>query len=846
MIQKLRRNNKGAALMLVLVAVALVTVLVTTMITASLINIQMKASERKGIENFYNADSYMDLVKTVVKTDANKILDAAYKELLINYKASASDATKKNAFYANFVNSYFKSMVGVTPEQAAVIQASGTSGNQVEQRLSNYAGRMLTFDGGDLDQGRKGYADFIETETEPSGSVKIKLKNADDWVSDLVKDGKLVVTIKGIEAEKDPYDVTKYTGTIWLRGVEVKYTDDYDYQTTVRTDMKIEAEYPNPNIKPDVLDPSDWVVVADGTLTSYVGGNDVNFEGNVCSISGVEVDKNVKTNFTSKKIVTNGAIAARNSGTINVNTESPIYSNGEIKEEGEYDAVWAKDIFIDGGTYVGEGNVYLADDLQFEHSRTAYGTSSATFKSASGETNNFIGYGTGKQKNALNNSAIIFNTDKFSLDMGGLNKLILTGNAFINVPVGTEADGTIKYDQISEGESISYKGLQTVYLVNTEMLGDRIKSNPVMQVALENEFNLATESVTDYITAQLNDYMNGTKTLHGINFTGLLDPANPFKYDAVTGLSGTQIYIFLNFKDLDSAKDYFRQYYNSDLNNDASGNNLIEESLAELNLSANLSLPNGGSSELNGILANYITSSGSVNFQYSAGTYKDNSSEVSGAAKYNLLFSKLLGSLQVSGQAGADVLNKISIYSRFANDTNLQDLSEILVNGSREANTANEVKIVAPIKYGSIYDAYQVKYYHAADTTGNTNDLLNGIDYNIRKPAIIFADSNITVNNNFYGLIVARGNVVIKKNFSGLVIAGGEVAGMPAGNVYYYDGNTYTYNKGMITNIMWETALGSYVADYIKFFKASTADGEIKAFMQDVKVTYDNWQENPE
>ena len=47
MMYKLRKNNKGAALMMVLVAVALVTVLVTTMITASLINIQMKASERK-------------------------------------------------------------------------------------------------------------------------------------------------------------------------------------------------------------------------------------------------------------------------------------------------------------------------------------------------------------------------------------------------------------------------------------------------------------------------------------------------------------------------------------------------------------------------------------------------------------------------------------------------------------------------------------------------------------------------------------------------------------------------------------------------------------------------------
>ena len=88
---KLRKNNKGAALMLVLVAVALVTVLVTTMLTASLINIQMKASERKGIENFYSADTYMDLVKSVVKTDADKVLDSAYKKLLVGYTGSASE-----------------------------------------------------------------------------------------------------------------------------------------------------------------------------------------------------------------------------------------------------------------------------------------------------------------------------------------------------------------------------------------------------------------------------------------------------------------------------------------------------------------------------------------------------------------------------------------------------------------------------------------------------------------------------------------------------------------------------------------------------------------------------------
>lgn len=846
MIQKLRKNNKGAALLLVLVAVALVTVLVTTMITASLINIQMKASERKGIENFYEADAYMDLVKTVIKNDANKVLDSAYKELLINYKASSSAAVNKNTFFANFVESYFNSMVGLTPANAAAIQSSGTPGNQVEQRLSKYAGRILTFDGGDLDQGRNAYSDFVEIETDGFGNTNIKLKNADDWVSDLIKEGRLVVSIKGIEAEKDPYDLTKYTGTIWLRGVEVKYTDEYDYQSTVRTDMKIVAEYPNPDIKPDTLDPSDWVVVADGTLTSYVGGNEVTVKGNVCSIDGIDVDKAVNTNFISKKILTNGAIKASNSGAIKVDTESPITTNGEIKDEGTYDALWAKDILIDGGSYVGEGNVYLADDLQFEHTKSAYGTSSATFKSASGETNTFIGYGTGKQKNALNNSAIIFNTDKFNLDMSGLSKLVLTGNAFINVPIGTEANGTVKYDQVSEGETISYKGLQTVYLVNTLMLGDRIKSNPVMQIALENEFNIATESVSDYIESQLADYMNGTKKLEGIDFTGLLDPTQPFKYDTVAGINGTQIYIFYNFKDVDSARDYLRQFYSSSLNLDSDGNNLIESTLESVGFASNYKLPNSGSSDLNNILANYISQAATINFQYTAGGYKDNSAENTAASKYNLIFSKLLGSLQTSGSAGADVLSDISIYNKFANDENLQNLSRIIIDGTEIENTTNQVYDVDDIKYRGAYDGYQVKYYHAADNSGNTGDLLTGISYNVRKPAILFADSNITVNNDYYGLIVAKGDVTLKKNFTGLVIAGGAVNGVRAGNVYYYDGNSYTYNKEVITNIMWDSGLSGYVADYIKFFKASTSSGGVTAFTQDVSVTYDNWQENPE
>lgn len=775
MMYKLRKNNKGAALMLVLVAVALVTVLVTTMLTASLINIQMKASERKGIENFYSADTYMDLVKSVVKTDADKVLDSAYKKLLVGYTGSANE---EQNFYMNFASEFEKIVKGSSATKA--------------EALERYADRILSYDGGDLNSLN---AKFVGGIVDGSGN----LIDAEDWDGgDLKK--RLKISIDDIVAEKNGAD---YTGAIWLKGVMVTYTDEYDYQTTVKTDMKIYAEYPNPDIIFDKIDPSEYIAITDGEFTNGTASGKVEMTGNVCAIKGITVNNLFETTFKAKRLITNGAFGIKEGGKAIVNTE---YDDGVLTDSGKDDAVWAKDISINVGKYEGTGNVYLSDDLEFSHTTKSANISEAVFKSASGESNEFVGFGAGKvASKALNNSAILFNTSKFKLDMIGLSNLTLTGNAFISVPL--YGGGS---NEIVEGESISYKGLQQLYLVPRELLGPSIKTNPCLASELPGSLDELGE---------LNTYFKDTVKIEngvtdsGINLTGFLDATVPVKVNIVTGASGiNQVYFFYNFKSVEMAQKYMTYVYTYTPAT-------IDKALNKLELTTKYILPNSTS-----IFSNYINNLGEMQFAYKPDVKKE-------STNYNIKFSKLLGTLDPLGVGGVNLLDPITIYNRLVYASNISNVSS-------KAGT-----IYTNPTSSSFFKKYLIKFYHVTGT--GTSDILTGMaevgkgaSNATSVPGIIFADGDISIPGNFYGLIVANGKVRLGGKLRGLVIAKGDVT--------YTSGQDCTYDKELIKLMLRDNSIGSLVGDYLKCYTGSTNSSSGTAYTQAVKITYDNWQENPD
>ncbi len=841
MMYKLRKNNKGAALMMVLVAVALVTVLVTTMITASLINIQMKASERKGINNFYETDAYMDMVKAVIKTDADKVLDSAYKKLLVNYKGSADE---EDNFYEDFVTEFVKSMVGMTP--AEVDAAAAVGGNlTMTNNLEKYAGRILSYDGGTLDKAGKAFADF----TESGGS----LSDADDWDGgDLKK--KLQISIDYIALEKNP-STAKYTGSVIIKGVKVTYTDSNNYQTSVKTDMKISAEYPHPKIMFDKIDPSEYIFISDGMLNSSISSASTNnVIGNVCAIEGIDIKNS--SSFKAKKILTNGTIFVNPSSKLEVNTENAsdeyfktnyamvndlskyVYEGRLLTEDTgnndtdldaesfviNTDAVWANNIEINGGTYEGTGNVYLTDDLTFINKKAAYPVSSATFKKETGSVNNFVGFGNGKRI-AANNSSIIFNTDKFYLNMADLSKLVLSGNALIHID---RNDATVS--EITEGESISYYKLQQIYLVPTKLLGTKIGSNPTLVA----DIDVSTFDPVNYFKDLYAAYSSGStpadvkavadfEDQYGINFATLvskLDSAMPVKFDITPN---GQAYMFFNFKDVDSARWYMQQYYN---NNSA----VVDKLLSDLSVSTKIADLPGRS-----ILGNYVSKSGLDTSK----TALDSTSQ-SYTADFNTYYKQLLGSLNSKGVGGVTIGANVSIYKNLVDDVNVSKIETSSTVRNKEEDGDSK---------STYYNHYVVRYYNSADGS-SVLDGMSALGYggepnhadpdDTKVPGIIIANGDVTLSGpKFYGLIVASGDVNVNTGVEGLVIAKGKIT--------CFDNVTYECDREMIYNMLHDDALSRLISKYLKCYDGqASSSGEKNVYTQAVKIEYDNWQENPD
>lgn len=839
MIYKLKKNNKGAALMLVLVAVALVTVLVTTMLTASLINIQMKASERKGIENFYEADDYMDMVKAVIKTDADKILDSAYKRLLINYTGTADE---EDNFYEGFVTEYLKGVLGMTPAQ---VQAASVGGSiTMSTKLKDYSDRILTYDGGILDKGGKSVAYFKDGDGN--------LTDEDDWDGGELRK-KLDISIDGVELETDKV-TGRYTGVIVFKGVKVTYTDEQDYQTTVKTDMRITAVYPNPNIQFDKIDPSQYIFVNDGVLTSSISTSSSNtIVGNICSINGISI--NNSSTFYAKKILTSGTILANASSNIEINTESGsdtyfkskysgISSTGhlydaklldddtanndttldEISFVINTDGVWANNIEINGGNYTATGNTYLTDDLTFINKKSAYPTSKAIFKQEDGIINNFIGFGTGKRQ-AANNSSIIFNTDKFYLDMSGLSRLVLAGNALIHID---RNDSSVS--EITEGESISYYKLQQVYLVPTKLLGTKINSNPTLAADIDPaEFDPSTYFVNLYANYAAKGTEEDIKavqefeTQYGIDFDDLysrLDTVTPVKFDLT---SNGQAYMFFNFKDVDSARWYMKEYAE---NNDASISKIMDKLDAGSKI---MTLPG------NQIYGNYVSGTG---LNVSKTTV--NADAQSYTADFNTFYKQLLGSLNPKGVGGVAIGSKVTIFKSLAAEDKISKITASSV--SRNSTSAGDPE-------SSFYNHYVVKYYNPGDSSdplagmsaeGYAGVPAASIPDKQKVPGILIVNGDLNLSgSDFYGLIVATGDVVLNAGVHGLVIA--------KGNVSYFDNKTYECDRDLIYKMLHDDAIGRLVAEYIKCYegKAVVGDGK-KVYTQAVNIEYQNWQENPD
>ena len=97
---KMKLNNSGSTLMIVMVAVALISVLATVLMAMSYMNYNMKVTEMNSKKNFYTAEVVLDQINVGLQKEISDSLEDAYVRSMQRYTLE-NDVTR-NTNFANY------------------------------------------------------------------------------------------------------------------------------------------------------------------------------------------------------------------------------------------------------------------------------------------------------------------------------------------------------------------------------------------------------------------------------------------------------------------------------------------------------------------------------------------------------------------------------------------------------------------------------------------------------------------------------------------------------------------------------------------------------------------------
>lgn len=372
-IRSLKKNNRGASLLAVLVVLVVVSAIAVIITKLTITNIQMKEVERGTKKNFYSAESVMDELYTGAGEKALSAMGVAYQDVLEHYlDYTAAGKNLQTVFTRNYMTQLENTFYDGTSAKRTKDNAS----SEVIYSISQYN------------------VDTVRSCIATAANQPCLITATADA----------------------SYDADYDAGVFTLNNVKVSYTDAQGYETTITTNLVFTTPQMNFSGGNQVKEFMKYCLIADKKIE--VNANPVTVAGNAyAGDGGIEAITNGSGTFTGKKIITRGTIATQSSSNLTL-------GNGNS-------AVWAENIETTGkgtSTLAINGNCFVADDL------TLNGVGSQVTLQGNYYGYNFQQNYAAQDvsKDAKFSSAMMVNARECKLDLQGLNYLMLAGRTFIS------------------------------------------------------------------------------------------------------------------------------------------------------------------------------------------------------------------------------------------------------------------------------------------------------------------------------------------------------------------------------------------------------------------------------
>lgn len=709
----LKGNNRGAALIAVLISMIFVSVLGTVVMSVTITNIHMKEMDQSGKKNFYSSEELMDELTLNLNDKAAVAMQKAYTSMLEEYTVVSKNSAEEiqdiysRKYLDNLTDVFWDKVNSSRHDRRASVETTLDENNQ--QKLVFVVACYQI----DL------IKDCLPAEYQDCVQIDDGLSITENGQSDydMNKDQALFVC-------------DYINGRFTLQNVRLVF-DENGYESIITTDIVFNT--PVLNFSGSNLDKEymGYALIADEAISVSAPG--VNINGNAYAGAGGIYTSggwdNSTSNFNGDMVVTRGDIVAKD--------RQNLVLGDKLNYPAKRTQIWAENLVTEGqGVLQLYGNSYISDDLTLngENSQVIvhgnyYGYNfQENYDTASVETSN-----------AAYSSAIIVNAKGAKLDLTDADSLLLAGRTFISR--GVKGNSTNSQD-IMLGESASVRTNQLAYSVPEDCLKiERTGDGTITSVKLESDGAGKLSSKLG-----ISNIMNYLDSAHPITTYYYVDTAT-------LGSAGVKPIArhYLNFATPQKANDFFADCYaqNADTMNANASNYAgdmairLDEGNTMLTLAGDIMYKNIDDAESAAYRVKRVTLDG---------RWDQNGAVFNAAAGYAVKYKSLQTYLEEAhtGLTEADV--------RVANKTE-DTMFEYLISTSGMQTYKDK------FQGDSIEDS---KTYI---------DIVREYDNNQKRVMILTNAADYTIPDEYIeGIIVSTGNVKVNKAFEGLIIADGTIS----------------------------------------------------------------------
>lgn len=701
--QNKTRENQGFSIITVIVAMAFVGVLVAVIMLASLYNFYSKATNRKAKDNFYSAETALEEIRSGLQIEVDKAFNVAYMSVFQDYSTNLSE--KNERFGKAFRNTLIHNLQR---------DPADTEGYEADDIFADTDKQY------NIKKLRKFVTRYYEEYTDVSGTV----------VGVGVKVQGVSVDVAGTTETRQRIALVEYTDGVRLEGIQITYYDEQGYVSIITTNVLLkvpELDLINPIIVPPL---EDYVLIANKNLHISESSRD-----------GVTIAGGLYGGTEGITIVDNNSLTIKRAdfqNTVDVNAHDvyAITDNdievGVDATAGEADLiigpgiqVWANAINTYGGNLTMQkdasysSSIYLQDDLTLRRRGNNVNLSGGLYG---------FGY---KVDGADCSSGIVINGTETTLDLSGLSNLKLAGNTYIATSKDSRVltgENEIRYD-VRTGSSISSKAEQMAYLVPPEYIGwigDRcvLGTNPV--------------SEADY---------NSYKDIAGFEEVKRSADIRYRKVHVRTTSGNNWVYFYMRFDNAASANLFFQDYFKD---NRSKLNAYIDNYISSVKLNPDL------------LDSETMSKSKDISYMYIAGN----------------MITGSKGNYELIPYTSTDLQGNTKIAEEFYEYENqFRALKKILKKNYTDMTVTQDSRSV----YANVVDEEAMKnltlnelYFYEERENSEKPD-----EPKFVKVALVKKNNYIWTGDEADSelhLIICDGNVSVKEDFEGLIIAKGTIS----------------------------------------------------------------------